>query len=295
MKNTEKRSAKPTDAGTAGNAEQSNNKNGGVKAAVKFIRNKYDLLARKRYSTLAGTFVYFFVMSVMPFSVWLTLLFGRMNLPVERVLEMPVFASVEGILKYIRGEALLARKGASAVLLFTSLYSATSFFYHLRRGGEIIYGYARKKSGWRVRISALLFSFAVMAAAALLLAAYAGGAFFLSRLFSGKVLFAANYVLLLSLSFFLVLMLNAYVCPYKTKPREIVKGTLFTVAAWAAALAGFAVYLKFGNTGRLYGAISAAFVFLLWLYVLMVCFVAGVAFNSAEKSFSAEITEEKTL
>ena len=54
-------------------------------------------------------------------------------------------------------------------------------------------------------------------------------------------------------------MLNAYVCPYKTKPREIVKGTLFTVAAWAAALAGFAVYLKFGNTGRLYGAISAAF------------------------------------
>ena len=60
-------------------------------------------------------------------------------------------------------------------------------------------------------------------------------------------------------------------------------------------MAGFAVYLKFGNTGRLYGAISAAFVFLLWLYVLMVCFVAGVAFNSAEKSFSAEITEEKTL
>ena len=118
----------PTGAGTAGNAEQSNNKNGGVKAAVKFIRNKYDLLARKRYSTLAGTFVYFFVMSVMPFSVWLTLLFGRMNLPVERVLEMPVFASVEGILNYIRGEALLARKGASAVLLFTSLYSATSFF-----------------------------------------------------------------------------------------------------------------------------------------------------------------------
>lgn len=296
MKNTEKRSAKPTDAGTAENAEQTKNKNGGVKAAVKFIRNKYDLLARKRYSTLAGTFVYFFVMSVMPFSVWLTLLFGRMNLPVERVLEMPVFASVEGILNYIRSEALLARKGASAVLLFTSLYSATSFFLSFAAGRGRLYTATRvKKSGWRVRISALLFSFAVMAAAALLLAAYAGGAFFLSRLFSGKVLFAANYVLLLSLSFFLVLMLNAYVCPYKTKPREIVKGTLFTVAAWAAALAGFAVYLKFGNTGRLYGAISAAFVFLLWLYVLMVCFVAGVAFNSAEKSFSAEITEEKTL
>ena len=146
--------------------------------------------------------------------------------------------------KWLEAKTAILATGATAaaaVLLFTSLYSATSFFYHLRRGGEIISGYARKKSGWRVRISALLFSFAVMAAAALLLAAYAGGAFFLARLFSGKVLFAANYVLLLSLSFFLVLMLNAYVCPYKTKPREIVKGTLFTVAAWAAALAGFAV------------------------------------------------------
>ena len=34
MKNTEKRSAKPTDAGTAGNAEQSNNKNGGVNGGI---------------------------------------------------------------------------------------------------------------------------------------------------------------------------------------------------------------------------------------------------------------------
>lgn len=300
MKNTKKRSAKLSDAETdEKNIQKPENfqkQDGGkVKVAVNFFKNKYDVLARKKYSTLAGTFVYFLVMSVMPFSVWLTILFGRMNLPVERVLEMPVFASVEGILKFIRNEAALAKKGASAVLLFTSLYSATGFFYHLRRGGELIYGYTRKKSGWRVRISALLFSFAVMIASALLLAVFTGGAFLFARLFSGWLLFASDYLLLLSLSFFLVLMLNAYVCPYKTKFKEIVKGTLFTVAAWAAALAGFAVYLKFGNTGRLYGAISAAFVFLLWLYVLMVCFVAGVAFNSEEKSLSPERIEEKTL
>ena len=69
-------------------------------------------------------------------------------------------------------------------------------------------------------------------------------------------------------------MLNAYVCPYKTRVREIIKGTCFTVAAWSVALAGFAVFLRFGNTGRLYGAISTLIVFLLWLYVLSVCFVA---------------------
>lgn len=268
---------------------------GKLKAAFRFLKRKYDVLARKKYSTLAGTFVYFLVMSVMPFSVWLTLIFGRMNLPVERVFELPVFASVENAITFIREEALLARKGASVVLLFTSLYSATGLFYHMRRGGEILYGYTRKKSGWRVRVSALLFSFAVMLASALLLAVFAGGAVLFARVFSGWALFVCDYFLLLSLSFFLVLMFNAYVCPYKVKFKEIVKGTLFTVAAWAAALAGFAVYLKFGNTSRLYGAISAVFVFLLWLYVLMLCFVAGVAFNSEEKSLSDERNEEKTL
>ncbi|MDD6994610.1 MAG: YihY/virulence factor BrkB family protein [Candidatus Borkfalkiaceae bacterium] len=262
---------------------------------VRYVKNRYDLLARKKYSTLAGTFVYFLVMSVMPLSVWLTILFGRMRLPVEKLLELPVFSSVENIIAYIRQEAEAASKGASVILIGTTLYSATGLFYHMRRGGEIIYGYTRKKSGWKVRVSALLFTFAVMLSAALLTIAFAGGAFLLSRILSGGFLLAANYFYLLILSFFLVLMLNAYVCPYKTRLKEIIKGTCFTVAAWSVALAGFAVFLKFGNTSRLYGAISTLIVFLLWLYVLMTCFVAGVAFNSEAFELRAELSEDKTL
>ena len=90
-------------------------------------------------------------------------------------------------------------------------------------------------------------------------------------------------------------MLNAYVCPYKTRVREIIKGTCFTVAAWSVALAGFAVFLRFGNTGRLYGAISTLIVFLLWLYVLMVCFVAGAAFNSEAFGRGTDRSEDKKL
>lgn len=260
-----------------------------------YVKERYDFLARKRYSTLAGTFVYFLVMSVMPFAVWLTILFGRANLPIERVLEMPVFSSVEKIFSYIRTEAEEARKGASAILIGTTLYSTTGFFYHLRRGGEILYGYTMKKSGWKVRISALLFSLSVMTATALIVTAYAGGAFLFSRVFSGIALRVLNYVWLLIFSFFLVLMLNAYACPYKTHFRVIWKGTCFTVAAWAAALVWFSVFLKFGRTDRLYGAISTVIVFLLWLYVLMMCFAAGVAFNSEAFEKRNAGKEEKTL
>ena len=68
------------------------------------------------------------------------------------------------------------------------------------------------------------------------------------------------------------------------KIKELLPGTLITVAAWAIALIGFTVYLKIGNMGRLYGALSAIIVFMLWLYVLMICFVAGVIFNSEKIS-----------
>ena len=152
-----------------------------------------------------------------------------------------------------------------------------------------------KKSGWKVRISALLFSLSVMTATALIVTAYAGGAFLFSRVFSGIALRVLNYVWLLILSFFLVLMLNAYACPYKTHFRVIWKGTCFTVAAWAAALVWFSVFLKFGRTDRLYGAISTVIVFLLWLYVLMMCFAAGVAFNSEAFEKHNAGKEEKTL
>ncbi|PWM01618.1 MAG: hypothetical protein DBY05_04595, partial [Clostridiales bacterium] len=112
----------------------------------------------------------------------------------------------------------------------------------------------------------------------------AGGAFVFSRIFPRWLELTADYGLMIAISFFLALLLNFYVCPYKTKIKELLPGTLITVAAWAIALIGFTVYLKIGNMGRLYGALSAIIVFMLWLYVLMICFVAGVIFNSEKIS-----------
>ena len=66
----------------------------------------------------------------------------------------------------------------------------------------------------------------------------------------------------------------------KVKLQEFLPGTWVTVAAWIVAVLGFSVYLKISNVGRLYGALSAIIVFLLWLYIMMICFIIGVIFNS---------------
>lgn len=252
---------------------------GKIRAFIGWIKSKYELLAEKKYTTIAGTLVYFLIMSITPLAFWLTFLFGRLA-GTERLLELPVFESVKNVFLLIREEAATATTGASVFLVATTLYSATNLFYHMRRSGEIIYAYRRKKHGLLVRLGALLLLFAVMFLAAASAALFAGGAFLFSRIFPRCLELTADYLLLFAVSFGVALLLNVYICPYKVKIRELLPGTLITATAWMVALIGFTVYLKIGNMGRLYGALSAIIVFLLWLYVMMICFVSGVIFNS---------------
>lgn len=122
--------------------------------------------------------------------------------------------------------------------------------------------------------------FAVMLVSVISVVLFAGGAVLFSRIFPHEIELLLDYLFLLAVAFGLVLLLNIYICPYKVKIRNLLPGTSLTIFAWALALIGFALYLKFGNAGRLYGALSTLIVFLLWLYVLMICFVSGVIFNS---------------
>ena len=194
---------------------------------------------------------------------------------------------------YVRKEASNATAGASVLLLVTTLYSSTNLFYQMRRSGEIIYDYHREKQGLRLRVGALVLMFVVLLAAVLFLAVFALGTFLFSRILSKGWELFADYILLAAVAFLLVLILNMYICPYKMKMRHFLPGTALTVVAWVGAVIGFAVYLKISNVKRLYGALSAVIVFLLWLYAMMICFISGVIFNS-EKIMLQRKKKKKT-
>ncbi len=251
-----------------------------VRKAYLYVKEKYDLLSFKKYTTIAGTLVFFFIMSIMPLAFWLSLIIGRLPLHTENILSLPVFSSVKGVFDYVQKEALNATTGASIILIFTTLYSATNLFYQIRRSGEIIYDYHKEKQNWRLRVGALVLLIIIMAAAVAFLLIFALGSFIFSRVLSSAWEKIADYALLAMLAFLLVLLLNMYICPYKEKVRAFLPGTTITVAAWVVAIVGFSVYLQISNVSRLYGALSTVIVFLLWLYMLMICFIAGVIFNS---------------
>ena len=251
-----------------------------LRGLYRYLREKYDLLSVKKYTTLAGTLVFFLIMSIVPLSFWLTLLIGKLPIQTDQVLTLPVFDSVKDILLYVQQEAANATTGASVILIFTTLYSSTNLFYQMRRSGELIYDYHPERQGLKIRLGALVLLIIVMATVVVFSLVFAMGSFLFSRFLSKTWERIADYALLLAVGFLLVLLLNMYICPFKAKMRWFLPGTAVTIVAWTVAVIGFSVYLKIGNVSRLYGALSTIIVFLLWLYLLMIGFIAGVIFNS---------------
>ncbi len=248
--------------------------------AYGYLSDTLRLLGEKKCTTLAGTLVFFLLMSMVPMLFWATLLLGKFSFDVADTLVLPGMSEVGGLLDYVRVEAQNATSGASVFLLITSLYSATNLFYQMRKSGEIIYQTSVRGQGLKTRFGAVVLLFLVLSLVILTVLAFSIVSFFLSRLLDGGWELIVRYALLITLAFLLVLFLNLYVCPYTVSAKRFVLGSALTVVAWAVAIVGFGFYLKIGNLTRLYGALSAVIVFLLWLYVLTVCFVAGVIFNS---------------
>ena len=253
---------------------------GKLRVVYRYLREKFNLLSVKKHTTIAGTLVFFLIMSIVPLSFWISLFVGRLPIETDQVLSLPVFDAVKDILFFVQREAKNATSSVSVLLVVTTLYSATNLFYQMRRSGEIIYDYHRERQGLRIRFGALILLIIIMTTVVAFLLVFALGSFLFSRLFSKAWALLADYCLLAAVAFFLVLLLNAYICPYKTKVRYFLRGTALTVVAWVGAVIGFSVYLRLSNVSRLYGALSTIIVFLLWLYVLMLCFIAGVIFNS---------------
>lgn len=241
--------------------------------AVKIYRYYSD----KRFTTVAGTLVYFFLMSLAPFLFWLSMFFGDVDL--EKLASFAVFNAILPFLQELQSSAGGATSGAGIILMLTTLYSSTNFFYHLRRSGEIIYDSKFKKGGIKLRLSSL----GLIILTAVLIAGAVGAVVvgerilrrFLSVLFAEFIIYSAALIMVIAVA----CLLNIFICPYKIGFKEVISGSLFTVLLWLICAGGFAVYMYFANPVKLYGKIASVIVFLLWCYLMMNSFVIGVIYN----------------
>lgn len=242
------------------------------------LRAALRAFSQHRATTISGTLVFFLIMSLIPFLFWLTLLFGGSDGMLEQLLALELFGWARDLLLFLKENAQGATAGANVFLLATTLWSSSAFFYHLRRSGEIVYHASFAGKGWRVRAAAIAMTLAVL----LLFALFGGVMVFLSlvtRRLPRAVGYVVLYAALLLFGFLAAWLLNVYVCPYAHRARQLAPGSFLTSLAWLIASGAFSVYLMFGSKEKLYGALTLVIVFLLWLYWLMICFVAGVIFS----------------
>lgn len=243
------------------------------------LREVVSYYTDKRFTTIAGTLAYSLLMSVAPFLVWLTLLLGSVDL--SGVISNSLFESISPFLSYLKQSAQSAVGGAGIILLVTSLYSSTNFFYHLRRSGEIIFGTNKVKGGIKLRIlSALLIIISILLFAVITAFAVAGR-WLLTKILPVVACDIISAVFSAIIAFILVVLLNMFACPFKLTFSQAVKGSIITTVLWILFAAGFAVYIRFASPGKLYGAIASVIVFLLWCYFMMSCLVIGMIKNGA--------------
>ena len=245
---------------------------------MRYFTELYKYFSDKRYSTIAGTLVYFLLMSVAPFLFWLTLIVGKIDF--TSFDSNRLFAAVTPVLDYLKTSAESATSSAGIVLILTSLWSSTNFFYHLRRSGEIIYDKNVKRGGLRLRLTSLLIVFGT-----LFLIAGAAAVPFLSYNVLNFIMPSAladviSIVFISMFAVFAAYLLNLFACPYRLDFYHAMPGSLLTTALWLVCAAGFTVYLQFANPQKLYGAIAAIIVFLLWCYIMINSLVLGIIYNS---------------
>lgn len=241
------------------------------------FKEVYRYYSDRRFTTVAGTLVYFFLMSLAPFLFWLSLFFGGVDL--SRLQAVPLFSAVLPFLQELQSSAGSAAGGAGVVLIVTTLYSSTNFFYHLRRSGEIIYDSKFKKGGFRLRLSSLGLILSAVVLVATALGAVVAGERFLRSFINEHLAQFIVYFAALAMVVAVATLLNIFICPYKTGFKDVLPGSLLTVLLWLLCGVGFAVYAAFANPARLYGKIASVFVFLLWCYLMMNSFVIGVIYN----------------
>ncbi|MBR1983270.1 MAG: YihY/virulence factor BrkB family protein [Clostridia bacterium] len=249
----------------------------------KYAKSLLSFLKTKRITTVAGAWVYYFLTALLPI-LFLALtafsVFG-VNLSEAIVLRLPVeFSKV--------GEALFSTasnaSGGITVFFFVAvLYSGSTLLNQMLKDGEHIYEHKKSyKYGFLRRVISLLaigVLFIVFMACAIFSA-------FQNVILSGfnandskfKIILVVFSVIIVS--YFLINLLNKFICPVKRKFYSFLLGSLVSLFIIVLGTIAFMVWLRLLKPyNAFYGSLAGVIAFLFWTYIVMLGLVIGVCFN----------------
>ena len=242
---------------------------------------------KKSYSTLSGSIAFFLIInggSLAYLILYISNLFD-FKFEVANKTIMTFLTRIENNIDY-------SNVIFTIFFIATSIYGASSLFFHLLKTGEMIYEEVNDKFTLIKRLTAIIFLTATLFIIELFFILIVIGKHFFSNLF-WQIL---KYIILLFLPYVISICINLFITPHSVKFKEINKGALFTTLFWYIITIGFTIYVNiFTNYKAIYGALTFFIVFMIWVYLLAQGLVIGVILNFYEKEKNARLLLNKDV
>ena len=239
------------------------------------IINIYKLLIKKSYSTLSGAIAFFLIIN--GGSIAYLMLFISNLLEIE----LPIYN--EFLLSFFNTiEKNVSTKSYKYTIFFicTSIYGASSLFFHLLKTGEMIYDEQNGKFTIIKRLTAIVFLAAIIFIVEICFVLLVLSRSVLSSVFWKLI----RYLLYIIIPLAIVICINFFITPHEVKIKEIFKGSIFTTFSWYILTFFFTAYVRvFTNYKAIYGVLTLFIVFMIWLYLIAQGLVIGIIINEQAK------------
>lgn len=241
----------------------------------------YKKIMKKSYSTLSGSIAFFLIINGGSIAYLILFISNLFNFEFQVGNQ-----TIDLFLKNIENKIDYSNIFFTIFFIATSIYGASSLFFHLLKTGEIIYEEVNDKFTIIKRLTAIIFLTATLFIIELFFILLVLGNNIFSNIFWNVI----KYLILLTIPYVIAICINFFVTPHSVKFKEINKGACLTTVFWYIVTIGFAVYLKvFTNYKAIYGALTFFIVFMIWVYLLAQGLVIGVIFNYYEKEKNARL------
>ena len=174
------------------------------------------------------------------------------------------------------------RLGASGniLIVLVAIYSSSNSLYQLKLVGETLYS-CTPKNKLKGRVFSIIFTPLFIFLLALLSVALTVFSTRFLSIFEREIV---NVITAIALSLgwlFIVVLINFCACPFKTNLKCVLQGSVYTAILSVLETLIFIIYIRhFASIEKIYGIISALFVFISWLYLVIKTVVSGITLNA---------------
>lgn len=236
------------------------------------FKNIYHFVVDKKIPTLAGCMAFNFILNGGSFLFLYIILSSYFSNSFNDILINNI---ADGKLKDLLAYFFNYQNSIpySIFLVITSVYSASSLYYHLISVVELITQIHYKVS-FSKRILAILITIIYLVILNLITLISTQVILYFNSIF--QILFLSVLLLIFSLTIFVI----NFVAIRDYKIKRVYKGALFTIIYFILFTTGFIIYLKlFSNFKIVYGILSFFIILFFYIYVLSIGILLGIYLN----------------